>query len=120
MKTLILKISALICVAFLLVTAFSATSCKKDEMCHGNITVIDTSGAVVPGATVIAEAPSVNGQVAYSNVTDGSGVAYIGLKLPAILDIRATSASYPGMVAKGILRLDEPGKTAEVTVTLKP
>ena len=120
MKNFILKISALVCLAILLVTAFSVTSCKKEEMCHGNITVIDTAGVVVPGAIVVASAPSVNGEKEFSNVTNSSGVAYIGLKLPAILDIRASSTLYPGMVGKGILRLDEPGKTADVTVVLKP
>ena len=116
MKTFILKTSAFVCALLLLFTALSTTSCKKDKMCHGKITVVDTAGAVVPGATVVAAYQ----QTAFSNVTDGSGVAYIDLKLPAILNITATSSSYPGMTGKGILRLDEPGKTADVTVTLKP
>lgn len=116
MKNFILKTSAFACVALLLMTAVSTTSCKKDKMCHGKITVIDTAGAVVPGANVITE----YGSTRFSSVTDGSGVAYIDLKLPAILNITAASSSYPGMLGKGILRLDEPGKTAEVTVTIKP
>lgn len=121
MKTFILKSSASVCVLLLLLTAVSSTSCKKDKMCHGKITVVDTAGIVVPGANVVASYTVPNKPtVAYSNVTDGSGVAYIDLKLPAILNVEATSSLYPGMTGKGILRLDEPGKTAEITVTLKP
>lgn len=120
MKTFILKTSALVCAVLLVVASLTTTSCKKDKMCHGKITVIDTAGAVVPGANVLVSAPSVNGKVSYSNVADGSGVALIDLKLPAIMDISATSSKYPGMVGKGILRVDEPGKAEEVTVTIKP
>jgi hypothetical protein len=120
MKTVILKTSAFVCVMLLLITSLTTTSCKKDKMCHGNITVIDTAGATISGATVVVAAPSVNGQKSFSNITDGSGVAKIDLKLPAIMDIVATSSTYPGMTGKGILRLDEPGKTEDVTVTIKP
>lgn len=115
MKTSILKTSAYVCVTLLLLAAFSTTSCKKDKTCRGKVTVIDTAGNKVAGATVKAS----YGQTEYSSTTDGSGVASIDLKLPAILNIEATSNSFPGMVGKGILRLDEPGKTADVTVTLK-
>lgn len=119
MKNFILKSSALVCVAVLLVTAFSATSCKKDKMCHGNVTVIDTAGVPIPNATVVASyGNSINSNI--SNVTDGSGLAQFELKLPAILNLTASSTSYPGMVGKGILRLDEPGKVTDVTITVKP
>ena len=121
MKTFILKISAFACVAFLLITALSVTSCKKDKTCHGKVTVVDTAGIVVAGASVVLSAPSVNGQVSSSNITDASGVALFEIKLPAIFDIVASkNDAFPNMTGKGILRVDEPGKTADVTVTLKP
>lgn len=115
----IVKISALTCVTMLVLVALSTTSCKKDKTCHGKVTVIDTAGVPVAGATVKLDAANAT-KVFETATTDGSGVANFELKLPAILDIKAEKPSaYPGMVGKGILRLDEPGKTAEVTVTLK-
>ncbi|MES2592305.1 MAG: carboxypeptidase-like regulatory domain-containing protein [Bacteroidota bacterium] len=118
----IVRISALTCVSLLVLVALSTSSCKKDKTCYGKVTVVDTAGVPVAGATVRLGAPSVNGTKTFEPATtDGSGVANFELKLPAILDIEAEKPSaYPGMLGKGILRLDEPGKTAEVTVTLKP
>jgi hypothetical protein len=119
MKTFILKTSTFISVILLLFTAFYASSCKKDKMCHGKVTVVDTAGSPVPSATVVASyGSSTNSNV--SATTDGSGIATIDLKLPAILNLTATSSSFPGMTGKGILRLDEPGKSTDVTVTIKP
>ena len=129
MKTFFSKITAFACVALFLFTVLSSTSCKKDKTCHGKITVIDTSGVPVANADVkLSSPPSVppnqahlnGGDLVINGVTDGSGVANFEIKLPAILDILATKTTLPGMTGKGILRLDEPGKTAEVTVTIKP
>ena len=130
MKTFIVKISAFVCVVLLLMTALFSTSCKKDKTCQGKITVIDTAGLVVANATVdLSSPPSVppstahpaGGDIHITGVTDGSGVVNFELKLPAILDVLATQTSaFPGMTGKAILRLDEPGKTAEATVTIKP
>ncbi len=129
MKTFILKISAFVGVALMLVIAFSSTSCKKDKTCHGKITVLDTAGLPIALATVqLSSPPSVpadpnhtgGGDLHLTGVTDGSGIVNFELKLPAILDIVATSSSFTGMTGKAILRLDEPGKTTEVSVTIKP
>lgn len=129
MKTFILKSSAFLCVGLLLLTALCSTSCKKDKTCNGKITVVDTAGAPVANASVtLSSPPSVppstthpgGGDLVLSGVTDGSGVVNFELKLPAIMDITATSSAFTGMTGKGILRLDEPGKTAEVTVKIKP
>lgn len=128
MKTFILRISAFSCVALLLLTAMFSTSCKKDKTCHGKITVIDTAGIPVANATVnLSSPPSVppnshttGGDLKMNGVTDGAGVVNFELKLPAILDIVATSPNFVGMTGKAILRLDEPGKTTDVTVTIKP
>ncbi len=129
MKTFILKFSAFACVSLLLLTALSSTSCKKDKTCHGKITVIDTAGLPVVNAVVKLSSPpsvppdpnhSLGGDLVINGVTDASGVANFEIKLPSILDILATQSTYANMSAKGILRLDEPGKTTEVVVTLKP
>src|ERR1035437_9543922 len=98
MKTFVLKLSAFVCVILLIITVVSSSSCKKDPMVHGKITVVDTAGAPVAGATVLLSAPSPGSNVAYSNVTDGSGTASFDIKLPAIFDIEATKSTYPNMV----------------------
>jgi hypothetical protein len=118
MKTFILKSSAFACVLVLLFTAFSTSSCKKDKTCHGTVKVMDTTGKVVAGAIVKLAAPSVNGQVTYTSNTDGTGNASFDVKLPAIFDVTATQPLHSG-VGTGILRLDEPGKSNEVTVVIK-
>jgi hypothetical protein len=119
MKTFTIKFSASVCAFILLFTAFSSSSCKKDKTCHGKVHVTDTAGVPVANATVKLAAPSVNGDVTYDETTDGSGDASFEVKLPAIFDVTATKATYPNMVGTGVLRLDEPGKTSEVTVEIK-
>lgn len=120
MKTFVLRFSTFAIIFLLLLTAISTPSCKKDKTCHGKVTVIDTAGIPVPLATVKLAAPSVNGQVTYTGITDGTGIVTFEVKLPAIFDVFATQAiNYPGMTGVGVIRLDEPGKTAETTVTLK-
>ena len=49
----------------------------------------------------------------YSAITDGSGDVTIDVKLPAIFDVKVTKGTMSGT---GVIRLDEPGKNAEVTV----
>ncbi len=130
MRTFILKFSAFVCVGLFLVAALCTTSCKKDKTCRGKVTVVDTAGAPVVGAAVkLSSPPSVpanpahpaGGDLVINGVTDGSGVVNFEIQLPTILDIVATqTTAFPGMTGKGILRLDEPGKTAEVTVKIKP
>ena len=129
MKTFILKISAVVCVVLFMMTALFNTSCNKDKTCHGKVTVNDTAGHPIAGAAVkLSSPPSVppsaahptGGDLVINGVTDGSGVANFELKLPSIMDIKATSTLFPGMTGKGILRLDEPSKTAEVIVVIKP
>jgi len=117
MKTFTFKFSAFACAFVMLLAAFSSSSCKKDKTCHGKVHVTDTSGNPMANATVKLAAPSVNGDVTYDNVTDGAGDASFEVKLPAIFDVTATKAGYdPGT---GVLRLDEPGKSNDVTVKLQ-
>jgi len=103
----------------MLFAAFSSSSCKKDKTCHGKVSVVDTIGRAIPDAKVKLSANSVNGDVTYEEIADGSGVAEFEVKLPAIFDVTATKTSLPGKVGTGVLRVDEPGKTGEVTVIMK-
>lgn len=119
MKTFTLKFSAFVCSFILLFAAFSSSSCKKDKTCHGTVHVTDTTGKAVENAKVKLAAPSVNGDVTYENVTDAAGEVKFDVKLPAIFDVTATKATFPGMVGTGVLRLDEPGKSNEVTVKIQ-
>ncbi len=116
MKTFLLKITVTCGLIFLFFTALTTSSCKKDETCHGKVLVVDTSGNPIDGANVLLDASSVDGTVEYSGVTDGSGSVKFDVKLPAIFDVTATKGAKTG---PGILRLDEPGKDNEVTVTIK-
>jgi hypothetical protein len=117
MKTLINRIAAITGVVALLSVMFISTSCNKDKTCHGKVIVVDSNGAKISGATVHLAAPSVNGDVVYDNTTDGSGEANFEVKLPAIFDVTATHPAYSG-TGVGVLRLDEPGKDADVTVKI--
>lgn len=115
MKTFLLKSIVIAFVALIFIP--SASSCRKKETCEGKVKVVDTAGVPVGGATVKLYAP--NGQVTYEALTDGSGDVSFEIKLPAIFNILATKATYPGMTGEGILRVDEPGKTDEVTVKIR-
>jgi len=119
MRNSTLKFSAFIVAGTLLFAAFGTSSCKKDKTCHGTVKVVDTAGVPIGEAMVKLAAPSVNGDVVYENTTDGSGDATFEVKLPAIFDVTATKATMPGYVGVGVLRLDEPGKSNDVTVTME-
>lgn len=119
MKTSYLKFSVVAGVALMFFAVTATSSCKKDKTCHGTVHVVDTAGVAIYNATVKLAAPSVNGDVVYDGVTDGSGDISFEVKLPAIFDVVATKSTYPGMAGTGVIRLDEPGKKAEVTVTIQ-
>lgn len=120
MRTFNLKLIAFGGVVFLLSAAFSTSSCKKDKTCHGTVHVYDTLGRAVGNAFVRLSAPSVQGDVIYDGNTDNSGNVRFDIKLPAIFDVQAVKTSvFPGKVGVGVLRLDEPGKSAEVDVTIR-
>jgi hypothetical protein len=120
MRMFILKSLAFGGVIFLLSVVFTTSSCKKNKTCHGTVHVYDTVGRAVGGAFVRLSAPSVQGDVKYDGTTDNSGTIRFDVKLPAIFDVQAYKvAVFPGKVGVGVLRLDEPGKSAEVEVTIR-
>lgn len=114
MKTNVIKFSAFAGVLLLLFVAFSTSSCKKDKTTHGKIHVKNASGDFVAGAAVNLSAP--DGQVTYNGTTDGGGYVQFDVRLPAIFDVTASKDS---LVGTGVLRLDEPGKTTELTVIIR-
>lgn len=114
MKTTFIKLSTIAGALLLLFVALSVSSCNKDKTTHGKIHIVDASGAYVSGATVRLSAP--NAQVTYSGTTDSGGYVQFDVRLPAIFDVTASKDS---LVGTGVLRLDEPGKTTELTVTVR-
>lgn len=116
MRTFILKTLAFGGIAFLLSVAFTTSSCKKDKTCHGTVHVYDTLGRAVGNAFVRLSAPSVQGDVKYDGNTDNSGTVRFDVKLPAIFDVSVLKSPKTGV---GVLRLDEPGKSAEVDITIR-
>jgi len=119
MKNFTVKFSVFIFAFTLVFAAFSTSACKKDKTCHGTVRVVDTAGDAVGEASVRLSAPSVNGDVIYESTTDGSGQASFEVKLPAIFDVTATKGTLPGLEGVGVLRLDEPGKSNDITVTME-
>ncbi len=119
MKAFIFKFSLFTSVLMLFALVFCASSCKKDQTCHGIVTVVDTIGSPVANAIVQLSAPSVGGDVVYNGTTDGSGKVSFDVKLPAIFDVYATSLNFLGLSGVGVIRLDEPGKEAEVKVIIQ-
>ncbi len=116
MKTFLLKISAFSFIVMLISVTFTSTSCNKDKTCHGKVKVTDTLGNPIASANVKLAAPSVGGDVTYDGVTDGSGTSSFDVKLPAIFDVTAKKGTLQGA---GVLRLDEAGKSNEVTIVIK-
>lgn len=118
MKSFEFKFSAIGCLSLFIIGATSVSSCKKDQTCHGYVNVYDTAGLKVAGATVRLDANAVGGQKTYTATTDGSGLATFDIDLPAIFDVTASKATFPGMYGKGSLNVDEPQKDGWVTVKL--
>src|SRR5690606_2635111 len=101
------------------------TSCKKETDCIANIKCInDSTGLAASGAAVQLYAIVKDGTTTYTadvkaqGTTDGSGFISFKFKLPAILDVTATTSlggrTFSG---HGIVKLEE-GKTVEETVHL--
>jgi hypothetical protein len=109
------KLRAIIKPAFFSLLIFalaeSATSCKKETECEAIVTVNDTNGVPVQGASVRVFA----GQVDQSGTSDGAGQVKFTFQHPAILDIHALHVNFPGDTAKGIIRLEE-GEEVRKTV----
>ena len=119
MKTTFLKISALASVVLLIFAATSISSCKKDQTCRGYVNVYDSASNKVPLATVRLDAYTINGDITYTEKTDGNGLATFDIALPAIFDIYVTKEDdFPLMWGKGSLNVDEPRKEGWATVAI--
>lgn len=120
MKTFALKIPSFT-IALLLITSLSFfTSCKKEKETNGKVTVTNEAGDKIPEAEVVLSAASANGDKTFTKNTNSSGVADFEITLPGIWDVTVTTAdSVAPLVGSGVLRLDEPGSSDDITVTVR-
>jgi hypothetical protein len=98
-------------VFLILLSVMEFSSCKNDTECEAVVTVNDTAGLPLQGATIRLFA----GEVEQFGTSDAAGQAEFTFEHPAILDIIATDTLFPGDTAKGILKLEE-GEKVRKTV----
>ena len=123
MKKLIFGSTALLIALFAFFST-GGTSCKKESQCDALITVLDTVGNPVVGATVKLDcngcpppqSGSTNTLQTDQQTTDASGRAAFAFKYEAVLDITVTHPTH--LTATGILKL-EAGKTTDKTITMQ-
>lgn len=126
MKRILRNSISLFGVAFLLLLVV-VSSCKKDKTCYGKVYVVDSAGVAVPEATVTIDTTSLPAPTAGNSYnaefreqmkkqSDGSGVASFEFKTPAILNMNVSKGA---LLGKGVLRVDEPGKTGKVTIEIR-
>lgn len=120
-----MPLKAILAAALLFILGTGLTSCKKEKATKAVITVLDTAGAVVPGAYVKLYANPVDPQQAdFSRLTkegntgtdgrivfDYSEFYKRGQAGFAVLDILAMSDS---LVGEGIIRIEEEEVNEEV------
>ena len=102
-----------------IVTAvFFLPACRKNTECTATITVFDTTGKVISGASVrlyTGVAKSGYSNIEQSVVTDAGGQAVFVFKLQGIFDIDVTKGGVTKIKA-GVVKL-EPGKSVSKDVT---
>lgn len=108
--------------AFGLITLGLNSSCQKNTDCKLIITTHDALGNAVGGSTVklyanvkTSSGATVEADLKAEGLSDGGGSSAYTFKLPAILDVKAVSASLSGV---GIVKLEE-GKTVTKDIILK-
>ena len=120
MKTFALKFPSFT-IALILISSLSVvTSCKKDKETNGKVTVINDASDKISDAEVVVSAASVNGDTSFTKFTNGSGVADFEINLPGIWDVSVTTSDTAApLVGSGVLRLDEPGSSDDITITVR-
>ena len=121
MKSSFLKTHYLL-TAFVIIMAVTSHSCKKDGPCQAIITITDTAGIAVKGATVILRQDAVvnpttgaQANVYQEGTTDVYGKASFEFKLEAVLNIEASKGT---KIGKDYVRLEQ-SKTVYRTVIIK-
>ena len=91
------------------------TSCAKESDCDAVVSVVDTVGSPIVGATVKLDYNG-GGLQSDQQVTDASGRASFTFKYEAVLDITVTHPQHA--LTTGIIKL-EAGKTVDKTITMQ-
>lgn len=120
MKSSLLKTHLLLIAALILTTGIF--SCKKEGPCEAVITVTDSAGVAVKGATVVLRQDDVinpttgaQANIHAEGTTDTYGKATFEFKLEAVLNVEITKGT---KTAKDYIRLEQ-SKTVYRTVILK-
>lgn len=120
MKNSFLKTHLLLIAALLVFAGIS--SCKKEGPCQAIITVTDSAGVAVKGATVVLRQDEVinpttgaQANVHAEGTTDTYGKATFEFKLEAVLNVEASKGTKTG---KDYVRLEQ-SKTVYRTVIIK-
>ena len=110
------------CLAITCLTLVVSTSCEKKTDCKLTLKTVDSAGVPLANAIIklyanvkTSSGATVEADLKAQGISDASGISTYTFKLPAILDIKATSGSKIGV---GIIKLEE-GKGVEKTVTVK-
>lgn len=98
---------------------FPLSSCQKNSDCTAVVTIVDTVGTHLSGASVRLYYDPKNGKgfVQSTQTTDGSGKTTFVFKLQAIFDVDVTYGGKTAVKA-GIVTLD-PGNSVSKTITFK-
>lgn len=117
-----LRKTHLVLTSLIVMTVLFTFSCKKEGPCEAIITITDSAGVAVRGATVILRQDAVvnpttgvQANVYQEGVTDGYGKASFEFKLEAVLNIEASKGPKTG---KDYIRLEQ-SKTVYRTVIIK-
>ncbi len=109
-------------IVVLLAFTFLNNSCKKTSPANAIILVIDSTGMVVPGATVVmrndsVQHPTTGAQaiIYQEKITDLSGRASFSFKWEAVLFVTATKGT---LSKRDYIRLEQ-SKTVEKTLMLE-
>lgn len=120
-KTTIYKLlSTIIALVALTIGLISPlSSCRKNTDCTAVVTVVDSVGATLSGASVRLYYDPKNGKgfVESTQSTDGSGKTTFVFKLQAIFDVDVTHSGNTATKA-GIVTL-QPGSSVSKTITFK-
>ena len=117
MKKLIISTAVLVSALFI-----TTTSCEKHTDVKATIIVKDSLNNAAGGALVKLYAKVMKSGTTYTadikaeGTTDNDGMVSFVFKLPAIFDVKVFKGKMTGV---GIIKLDEPGKSAEKTISIR-
>src|SRR5437588_6235244 len=94
------------CAAIALVLALAPAAAFGQRATTGTVTgkIADSSGAVLPGVTVLLKSPEALGEV--TAVSDAQGIYRVANLPPATYDVRAELSGFQSVVRQATVRLN--------------